>query len=56
MPTEQSINAIAQNQELMAGFDDPEVMRAVSEIAQTPAAINKYKNNKKVVLPLQWHA
>lgn len=48
MPTEQSIGNIASNKELMAGFDDPKVMQAVSDVAQNPANINKYKNNKKV--------
>lgn len=31
-----------------AGFDDPKVMAAVSEVARDPAAIQKYRNNKKV--------
>lgn len=48
MPTNQSIGDIASNKELMAGFDDPEVMQAVSDVAENPANINKYKNNKKV--------
>lgn len=48
MPTEANIRQIANNQSLLAGFDDPEVMRAVQDVAQTPANIQKYKNNKKV--------
>ena len=48
MPTEQKIGEIASNKELMAGFDDPEVMQAVADVAQNPASIAKYKNNKKV--------
>lgn len=31
-----------------AGFDDPEVMAAVSDIAQNPKNALKYKDNKKV--------
>lgn len=48
MPTEDTIKQIAGNQSLLAGFDDPEVMRAVQDVAQNPANIQKYKNNKKV--------
>lgn len=48
MPTEDSIRQIAGNQSLLAGFDDPEVMRAVQDVAQNPANIQKYKSNKKV--------
>ena len=48
MPTEDSIRQIASNQSLLAGFDDPEVMRAVQDVAQHPANIQKYKSNKKV--------
>ena len=48
MPTEDSIKQIASNQSLLAGFDDPEVMRAVQDVAQNPANIQKYKSNKKV--------
>jgi hypothetical protein len=31
-----------------AGFDDPEVMSAVAEVARDPSAIKKYANNQKV--------
>lgn len=48
MPTEDSIRQIASNQSLVAGFDDPEVMRAVQDVAQNPANIQKYKSNQKV--------
>ncbi|DBA80563.1 hypothetical protein WJX77_004650 [Trebouxia sp. C0004] len=48
MPTEDTIKQIARNENLLAGFDDPEVMRAVQDVAQNPANIQKYKNNKKV--------
>lgn len=49
MPTEDSVRQIANDQSLLAGFDDPEVMRAVQDVAQNPANIQKYKNNKKVI-------
>ena len=48
MPTEDTIKQIAGNESLLAGFDNPEVMRAVQDVAQNPANIQKYKNNKKV--------
>ena len=32
----------------MPGFDDDEVMAAVSEVAKDPAAFKKYANNPKV--------
>lgn len=57
MPTEDSIKQIASNRSLLAGFDDPEVMRAVQDVIQNPANIQKYKNNKKVIaLIAQSHA
>ena len=34
--------------ELMTGFDDPEVMAAVNDIAANPQAVQKYKSNPKV--------
>lgn len=48
MPTEDSIRQIASNKSLLAGFDDPEVMRAVHDVGQNPANIHKYKSNQKV--------
>ena len=48
MPAQDTIQQIAGNQSLLAGFDDPEVMQAVQDVAQNPANIQKYKNNKKV--------
>jgi hypothetical protein len=40
-----------------AGFDDPEVMSAVAEVARDPSAIKKYANNPKVrQLALCWSA
>lgn len=49
MPTEDSIRQIASNKSLLAGFDDPEVMRAVHDVGQNPANIHKYKSNQKVM-------
>ena len=49
MPTQDTIRQIAGNQSLLAGFDDPEVMQAVSDVAQNPANIQKYQHNKKVL-------
>ena len=48
MPTENTVKQIAGNRSLLAGFNDPEVMKAVQDVAQNPANIQKYKNNKKV--------
>lgn len=31
-----------------AGFDDPEVMAAVNDVAQNPQNMKKYQNNPKV--------
>jgi hypothetical protein len=31
-----------------AGFDDPDIMAAVSEIARDPSAFKKHVNNPKV--------
>lgn len=50
MPTQDSIRQIAGNKSLLAGFDDPEVMQAVNDVAQNPANIHKYKSNKKVTI------
>ena len=50
-PTEETINQIAGNKGLMAGFDDPEVMQSVNDVAHNPANIQKYKTNIKVTNP-----
>ncbi len=47
-PTPESMEQVMGNGQLMAGFDDPEVMEAVNAIAQSPGAIQKYKSNAKV--------
>lgn len=48
-PDEGTVNKVMQNPALLSGFDDPEVMRAVDEIAKDPTAFAKYRNNKKVL-------
>lgn len=48
-PTEQLLGKITSNPKLLTGFDDPEVMKAVAEVAENPAAFSKYKDNKKVL-------
>ncbi|KAK9843570.1 hypothetical protein WJX84_000844, partial [Apatococcus fuscideae] len=48
-PTPESMEQVMGNGQLMAGFDDPEVMEAVNAIAQSPGAIQKYKSNAKVM-------
>ena len=47
-PNADVISSVMKNESLMSGFDDPEVMAAVTEIAANPEAIRKYANNKKV--------
>lgn len=37
-----------ERRELLAGFDDPEVMAAVAEVAANPQAFERYKANPKV--------
>ncbi|KAG1671825.1 hypothetical protein FOA52_000202 [Chlamydomonas sp. UWO 241] len=47
-PDEETIKGITSNAELMAAFEDPEVMAAVEAIAKDPKAMSKYKDNRKV--------
>ena len=47
-PTEDMMSDVMQKPELLNGFDDPEVMAAVGEIAKDPSAMKKYANNPKV--------
>ncbi|KAK9828176.1 hypothetical protein WJX74_002009 [Apatococcus lobatus] len=48
-PTPESIEEVMQSPQLIAGFDDPEVMAAVNAIAANPQAMHKYKGNAKVM-------
>mmetsp|Transcript_26167 Transcript_26167/g.46539 ORF Transcript_26167/g.46539 Transcript_26167/m.46539 type:complete len:206 (-) Transcript_26167:83-700(-) len=47
-PSEDMVQGIMKQPELLSGFDDPEVMAAVEEIAKNPQAIKKYQHNAKV--------
>ena len=48
-PDKDTVDEVMKNQSLMSGFDDPEVMKAVDEIAKNPQAMRKYQNNPKVL-------
>jgi hypothetical protein len=51
-PSAATLDAIINDEELLAGFDDPEVLAAVNDIANNPAKGRMYAKNKKV-RPLQ---
>ena len=48
-PTDAMMRSVMQNQDLMKGFDNPQVMEAVNDIAKNPENIKKYKNNPQVM-------
>ena len=48
-PDKQTVDEVLNNADLMSGFDDPEVMRAVDDIAKDPRNMRKYANNPKVL-------
>ena len=48
-PTPDMMQGVLKNPDLMKGFDDPEVMAAVSEIAADPSKMAKHKGNAKVM-------
>ncbi|KAI8466977.1 MAG: hypothetical protein J3K34DRAFT_524130 [Monoraphidium minutum] len=48
-PTQGMISQIASDPVLAAGFDDPEVMAAVAEVAADPSALRKHQGNAKVM-------
>eukprot|EP00899_Mesostigma_viride_P005782 jgi/Mesvir1/15204/Mv06438-RA.1 len=48
-PTPDLMAQVASDRSVMEGFDDPEVMAAVNEVAKNPAAMARYKDNPKVV-------
>jgi hypothetical protein len=48
MPTPDTLAAVQSDPVLKAGFDDPEVMAAVAEVAADPGAVAKYSGNAKV--------
>eukprot|EP00192_Tetraselmis_astigmatica_P019436 CAMPEP_0117651850 /NCGR_PEP_ID=MMETSP0804-20121206/2312_1 /TAXON_ID=1074897 /ORGANISM="Tetraselmis astigmatica, Strain CCMP880" /LENGTH=210 /DNA_ID=CAMNT_0005457855 /DNA_START=163 /DNA_END=795 /DNA_ORIENTATION=+ len=47
-PTEGTMKDVMANPDLLAGFDDPEVMAAVNEVAKDPSAMKKHTANPKV--------
>ena len=53
-PDGNTMQQIMGNPALLSGFDDPDVMRAVNQIAANPANLQKYQSNKKVT-PCLWH-
>ena len=48
-PTPDMMRGITADEDLLAGFEDPEVMKAVDEIAKDPTAMRKHQNNPKVI-------
>jgi len=50
-PTPELMKGVAADENLMAGFDDPEVMAAVDDVAKHPENIKKYQNNPKARTP-----
>ena len=47
-PDSNTMQQVMGNPALLSGFDDPDVMRAVNQIAANPATLQKYQSNKKV--------
>ena len=47
-PTQETLSEVMGNTSLMEGFDDPEVMAAVADIAKDARNMKKYANNEKV--------
>ena len=48
-PTQGMLSQITSDPVLSAGFEDPEVMAAVAEVAADPRAIDKHRTNAKVM-------
>ena len=48
-PDKQTVDEVMGDQALMTGFDDPEVMAAVEDVARDPKNMAKYAGNAKVV-------
>ncbi|KAK9823516.1 hypothetical protein WJX72_003346 [[Myrmecia] bisecta] len=48
-PTQDTMQSVLGNQELLAGFDDPEVMAAVADVSANPKNMKKYQNSPKVI-------
>ena len=47
-PTPDMMGKVLGDPNLLSGFDDPEVMRAVEEISKDPSAMARHQNNPKV--------
>lgn len=47
-PDKDTVDSVLGNPALLAGFDDPEVMRAVTDIAADPRRLDKYRGQPKV--------
>ena len=43
------VQNVMQNADLMKGFDNPEVMQAVNDIAKNPENVKKYKDKPQVM-------
>lgn len=47
-PTQELVKDVMETTDIKNGLEDPEIMAAVSEIAENPDAMHKYKHNKKI--------
>ena len=52
-PTPDTVAEVMKRPELLAGFNDPEVMAAVADIAADSQNLKKYKNSTKVRTDMQ---
>merc|ERR1719313_1115401 len=43
------LQAIASDPELLMGFQDPEIQKVMAEVGSDPTAIEKHRNNKKLM-------
>lgn len=48
-PTEEVMHSVLNDPDLLGGFDDPDVMAAVTDIAVDPRRAVKYQDNPKVM-------
>lgn len=48
-PTKETVENIQKDPFLAQAFSDPEIMKAVGDVASNPRAYEKHRNNKKVV-------
>lgn len=52
-PNDRTIDQVLHDKDLLAGFDDSDVMSAVNDIAKNPKSAELYASNPKVCL-LTW--